>query len=140
MPLLNTTIELVELTCGTCGCIHAIPKLKHDTALEEGGYWHCPNGHERGYKEGRHEREKLRLERDRLKQKVAEQEDALRAASDKTRRMVAAARGEVTRLKKRAHAGVCPCCNRSFANMARHMRVQHPDFSPSTADFEKTIQ
>jgi 4-hydroxy-3-methylbut-2-en-1-yl diphosphate synthase IspG/GcpE len=31
-------------------------------------------------------------------------------------------------LAKRAKAGVCPCCNRTFSNMAEHMKKQHADF------------
>jgi hypothetical protein len=34
----------------------------------------------------------------------------------------------VTKLKKRTSAGTCPCCTRTFANMAEHMKKQHPDF------------
>lgn len=26
-------------------------------------------------------------------------------------------------------AGVCPCCNRTFKNLARHMAGQHPGFT-----------
>lgn len=39
-----------------------------------------------------------------------------------------AQKGQNTRLKNRIAAGVCPCCNRSFQNVARHMAGQHPDF------------
>jgi hypothetical protein len=24
--------------------------------------------------------------------------------------------------------GVCPCCNRTFQNLARHMAGKHPDY------------
>lgn len=41
----------------------------------------------------------------------------------------AAARGQVTRLKRRAANGVCPCCTRTFADLKRHMANQHPDFT-----------
>ena len=34
-----------------------------------------------------------------------------------------------TRLKNRVGKGVCPCCNRSFANLKRHMASQHPEFA-----------
>jgi hypothetical protein len=34
----------------------------------------------------------------------------------------------MTRIKKRVAAGVCPCCNRSFKDLARHMAGQHPDY------------
>lgn len=31
--------------------------------------------------------------------------------------------------------GVCPCCNRSFTNVRRHMTSQHPDYTiPEPAD------
>jgi hypothetical protein len=35
---------------------------------------------------------------------------------------------EIKRIKKRAAAGTCPCCQRSFSNMATHMKRQHPDY------------
>tara|TARA_Y100000310_G_scaffold338946_1_gene430083 strand:- start:1163 stop:1354 length:192 start_codon:yes stop_codon:yes gene_type:complete len=37
-------------------------------------------------------------------------------------------KGQVTKLKNRAKAGVCPCCNRTFQNLSRHMETKHPDF------------
>lgn len=33
-----------------------------------------------------------------------------------------------TRIKNRISKGVCPCCNRTFANLAQHMANQHPGF------------
>ena len=39
-----------------------------------------------------------------------------------------AAKGQISKLKKRASAGVCPCCNRSFQNLRRHMGNKHPEF------------
>ena len=39
-----------------------------------------------------------------------------------------ATKGVVTRLKKRAIAGVCPCCNRTFQQLAAHMAHKHPDY------------
>lgn len=37
-------------------------------------------------------------------------------------------KGVVTKLKKRAANGVCPCCNRTFVDLARHMAGKHPTF------------
>jgi hypothetical protein len=42
-------------------------------------------------------------------------------------------RGALTKQRKRAANGVCACCHRSFANVARHMKTQHPDFNPDAA-------
>ena len=33
-----------------------------------------------------------------------------------------------TRLKNRVASGVCPCCNRTFKQLAAHMSRQHPEF------------
>lgn len=41
-------------------------------------------------------------------------------------RLAEAAR-EAERLRRRTAAGVCPCCNRSFVQLARHMKTKHPD-------------
>lgn len=125
MPHLTTTVALVELQCRSCGTFHAIPKVMHDSCVEEGGYWTCPNGHTRGFKEGRHAREAVRLERDRLKQQLAERDDALRAAEQR----VAKEQSKVRKLKTRAAAGVCPCCNRQFQNLHMHMMTKHKDFA-----------
>lgn len=38
-------------------------------------------------------------------------------------------KGEVTKLKKRIANGVCPCCKRSFCNLAAHMKTQHPEYT-----------
>ena len=42
----------------------------------------------------------------------------------------AAIKGHLTRTKKRIAAGVCPCCKRTFQDLARHMNGQHPDYAP----------
>lgn len=43
----------------------------------------------------------------------------------------AATRGHLTRTKKRGGHGVCPCCNRTFQQLARHMKSKHPDYAES---------
>ena len=30
--------------------------------------------------------------------------------------------------KESAKAGVCPCCNRSFSNLRRHIQAKHKEF------------
>lgn len=116
--------ELTNIICGTCGVLHAIPKVMYDTCLEEGGFWHCPNGHLRGFRQGRHEKEAVVRERDRLKQANARLVEEAAAAERAKQR----ATSELKRHKKRAAAGTCPCCKRTFSNMARHLKTEHPDF------------
>lgn len=124
MPVVMTTIDLVELQCGSCGVYHAIPKAMHDNAVEEGGFWTCPNGHQRGYREGRKAREAIVRERDRLKQLVAQKDDEISQANAR----VAKVEKKIKATQRRIHAGVCPCCNRMFPNLAAHMKSKHKDY------------
>lgn len=92
--------------------------------------FHCPNGHAQHYTAEKSEREQLRRERDRLKYDAARLEDEAREAreeADAARRSAAAMKGVATRMKNRVKHGVCPCCNRTFADLARHMATKHPD-------------
>jgi len=111
----------------------------YEDRQELGGYWHCPNGHQRGFSEGRHERESIRRERDRLKQQLAQKDDEIAGAKrrlEAEQNRSAAYKGEATKVKNRAKAGVCPCCNRQFQNMARHMATKHADFDPKVISLD----
>jgi len=117
--------------CRTCGCVSTVPEIMNGQARAEGGYRHCPSGHAWGWSKETSEREQLRRERDRLKQDAArleqERADAWATATALHAR-AAKAEADTKRLKKRASAGSCPCCRRTFSNMATHMKRQHPDF------------
>lgn len=98
--------------------------------------FYCPNGHDQ-YFPDETEEEKLRKQLAREKHN-AEQEQArlreaankARAAADRSERRRAAMKGQVTRIKNRVGKGVCPCCNRTFTNLQRHMTGQHPEWAP----------
>lgn len=120
---ISYTEELVVEVCW-CGMHHAIPKHLSTTARRNGHAVFCPLGHEWVVNES---------DLDRAKQRVT----VLTAELDQERARANAAiarenqlREEATRAKKRAAAGVCACCKRSFQNVNRHMRTQHPDFQP----------
>jgi hypothetical protein len=57
-----------------------------------------------------------------------EQKDREREAKEQAERRLSATRGVVTRIRNRVANGVCPCCNRTFADLHRHMASQHPEF------------
>lgn len=38
-------------------------------------------------------------------------------------------RGKLKAQTTRVKNGVCPCCNRSFQNLKRHMNTKHPNWS-----------
>jgi hypothetical protein len=120
-------ITLVEVHCGRCDLTFAVPDYWQRDRRATGESWWCPNGHERVYREPENARLKRELEAARARATHAE--DQRQAAE----RSAAAHRGQATRLRKRVANGVCPCCNRSFQNLHRHMSTQHPDYTESEA-------
>lgn len=111
-------------TCITCGVIYTGPQALLKNQREKGGYHTCCNGHSQGWSKEQSENEKTRRERDRLKQQLAQRDDEIRAKE----RQIEAERKKATKAKKRNAAGVCPCCNRTVGQMARHMKTKHPTF------------
>jgi hypothetical protein len=113
--------EFVSMTfvmeeCCACGVKFGMLEAYQKKKRETKDTFHCPNGHPQHYT-GETEADKLRRERDRLQQQIACVEDEKIAAQRK-----------VKRLEKRAAAGTCPCCQRTFGNMGRHMKTKHPEF------------
>jgi hypothetical protein len=137
---------LIKVTCYRCKTVFGLPESHYRAAkASEKVSFYCSYGHGQIFSEGPSEADLLRRERDRLAQKVAQVEDEkriawntanereeMRAAAE---RRASAARGQVTRLKNRAAAGLCPCCNRSFVNLQRHMSTQHKGFAADGATF-----
>ncbi len=119
--------------CCQCKTRIKLPKALHDAARHSPEIWfYCAYGHRQHYTKtpAQTEADTLRRERDRLQQRLAQRDDEILYQRDrckKTERRLSATRGQVTRLKNRAKAGVCPCCNRHFANLERHMAAKHPD-------------
>lgn len=118
-----------ELNCNRCGCRFGMPDGFLNNRRSDKADFYCPNGHSMSYTESISE--KLRRERDLLKQQTARLEDEKRQAEEAA--SLASIRAEkaeaaTKRLKKRSSAGTCPCCARTFSNMAEHMKHQHPAF------------
>lgn len=123
--------NLTVLECGNCGCLHAIPTNWEESAKSAGHHtydWYCPRGCKIGYG-GPSEAEKQRKRADEAERRVQAERDL---RQDTERRLIAQ-RGETTKAKKRAAAAVCPCCNRSFVQLRRHMANKHPDYDPEKA-------
>jgi hypothetical protein len=99
--------------------------------------FYCGYGHPQVFARGETDLDKMRRERDRIAQRVAEWEDEARQQRERAEaaeRRSAAARGQVTKIKNRVGHGVCPCCNRTFENLHRHMTTKHPTFTAEAAE------
>lgn len=115
--------EFVRMCCGQCGIEFDVPQHFYRECRERGEKktWYCPNGHPRVYGESDSDRLQRRL--DRAIQEQARLDQELREAEERAEK----AERREARLKKRIHAGVCPCCSRTFTNLARHMKTKHPE-------------
>lgn len=122
---------LTVINCGECGGIYAINERYRQGQEQVGGSWHCPYC-ECGWGYA-HNSENERLKRD-LQLKEAEltrqlqRLDQTKAALRETESRRRAEKGAKTKLKKRAASGICPCCNRYFVEVHKHMLSQHPEF------------
>jgi hypothetical protein len=127
MSTLTYTGQLVVTSCW-CGIHLAIPSGLYEEArrVEHGIY--CPLGHTFVFGNT------TEKENARLRSALADAQTRVAHARDEAefqRRRVIAYRGVLGKTKKRIAAGVCPCCTRTFQNLARHMAAQHPDYSAS---------
>jgi len=121
-------VDSVTITCcnEACGISFAVPTWWDKGKRETHTRFYCPNGHGQSY-QAESDVEKITRERDRARQQIARAEEEAAAANRKAERAIR----EKKRLEKRAAAGTCPCCQRSFSNMTQHMKKQHPEFVDS---------
>ena len=131
MTWTTTGTVMVTLFCwhDQCGVEFAITERLHALVLERGGTLHCPHGHRLGLGESLLDREKKLRERAESNAKWwTERATHAREEQDRIARRLSAQQGATTRLKRRIANGVCPCCNRHFANVERHVSQMHPEF------------
>jgi len=123
------TEEMVSERCAKCDMRWMMPAHFVKRRREDKQSFYCPQGHILSYSES--DADRLRRDLDRERQNKAYLEDQIkceRERAEASERSRAALAGQITRLKKRASAGVCPCCSRTFENLARHMKTKHSDF------------
>lgn len=137
MSTLAYSTTLTVLACGECGIPFAIPQDMHKSVRNDGRSFWCPNGHKISYAETENRRLARQLADAKWQRDWAE--SARKAAEDQARAAEYARRAQKaqnTRLRKRIAAGVCPCCNRTFQNLGRHMDSRHPGFGDSDDNTE----
>lgn len=120
MTVFVDNIRFVTVLCGECGVPFAMTESFQKQKLQDRTTFYCPSGHPRVYT-GKTEAQKLQeqLDRERQVREAAEQR-ALRMQGE--RDQVAKAH---KRMRTRVMNGVCPCCNRTFQNLLRHMQTEH---------------
>jgi DNA-binding XRE family transcriptional regulator len=83
--------------------------------------FYCPQGHPQSFRVGADEETRLRRELDRQRE--------LREAEAARLQRVVLERDQIakahSKMRVRVMNGVCPCCNRTFQNLLRHMQTEH---------------
>jgi hypothetical protein len=110
---ISLMFDFAVTECCVCGIAFAVPARFKQVLQETHRTFYCPNGHGQSYL-GQTEVERLR---DKLKTQNSELEVRTRALLN--------AQVAEAKLRKRIAGGVCPCCNRTFQNLARHMSAKH---------------
>lgn len=112
-----TNLTYVTEQCFDCGVFFAMESRFHSERKTHGYKFYCPNGHSQIYKKS---------EVQALKEQLEQKERELRASKCETlgERQL---REKSERKLERVSRGVCPCCQRHFVNLARHMATKHPE-------------
>jgi hypothetical protein len=116
------TITMETVVCCNCGVPFGMPSDLRSQLMNDPDKWFfCPNGHRQHYSKSNEKIQREDAER-KLKAKEAEllQEQMKRI-------QIEGELGKATRKLKRVQKGVCPCCNRTFQDLARHMETKHPE-------------
>ena len=116
---LTGSTDMVTETCYKCGVLFAMTSDFERNKLRDRSDFFCLNGHAQRYI-GETDAQKL--------EKANAREVALRDQLAASARDAEALRVALLRDRQRFANGVCPCCNRSFENVRRHMQSQHPDY------------
>jgi len=135
MTQLAIADALITLHCAECSMLFGASDDFIRRRREDGQQFYCPQGHSNVYhdtelKRLQRENERLQIELTREKQRrqLECQTHASEIRGERIKRGKAEAR--LKRTETRVHAGVCPHCNRTFKQLAAHMRTKHPDLTP----------
>lgn len=118
--VLSLAVSLTSEDCGNCGGVFAVNTTYRQRCYDTGkGTFACPYCKTDWGWTGRGRLQvvegELRAERERLQRALA-RENEERLAREKAERKL-----------KRVSNGVCPCCTRSFQNLAAHIKNKHPE-------------
>lgn len=126
------TDTFVIQTCCNCHMQFAMTEAFAKCRRTDKKDFYCPAGHPQRYI-GESDRDKA--------QRLAGQLDIERSRHAGTTKQLdyqsRARKAVSTRLKKvtvRVGNGVCPCCNRSFSQLANHMASEHPHYAKENAE------
>jgi hypothetical protein len=100
-----------------------MPEWFIDARRKDKRAYYCPNGHCLSYAEGEADKLRKQLEAERARIEM------FRRENQEKERTITSLKGQITKTRNRISKGICPCCNRSFVQLGRHMKTKHPDYT-----------
>lgn len=125
-------VKLAVISCGSCGGTYAINEHFRQQCWEQGSSWTCPYCKCGWGYSNDNENARLKKKVEELQANQARTLSRLNEEVSRSNHLTIQLKGTKTRLtnvKKRVANGVCPCCNRTFVNLQRHMHTKHPDYT-----------
>lgn len=129
MPTLTfqSTLNIEVEDCIHCGVRFGIPADLRASRKRDKKSFYCPNGHPMVYT-GQSDADRIQqlngqLDQERTRRQQAE--ERIEHESRQRRRV----QTRLNNVQKRIKSGVCPCCNRTFKQLAAHMANKHPEFA-----------
>lgn len=105
-----------------CGVQFAVPEAIINASRNYGASFFCPRGHKLSIGDSENDKLKKQIENEKQRREWAEKN------AETARKAEAIARGKLKAQSERVKNGVCPCCNRTFQNLMRHMSTKHPEW------------
>lgn len=127
----NVTVTLVSVDCYKCHAIFGMTAEADSAYRKNHVLFCCPYCGERQHYVIESEEERLRKKVNTLEQNYKWADNARRSAEQDAaneRRSKAAYKGQLTKVRRKVANGSCPCCNRHFENLRRHMLTKHPEY------------
>lgn len=125
MSVYCDAIEFMTVTCCVCRMPFGMSRSFYDAKKKDHDTFFCPSGHKQHFTG--------KSEEDELREQLERREQMLDAANQRAGRLERQ-RDDVIRAHKRMRDrvknGVCPCCNRTFQNLLRHMQTEHSNQPP----------
>lgn len=119
-----------QIVCYKCSISFFVPNNYYRDRQNDSARFFCPAGHGQIFTDGNIARLEKQLAQQRKRTEWAESaRDQARSDAKYEGKRASAFKGHLARTRKRVAHGVCPCCNRTFKQLARHMSSQHPDYA-----------
>lgn len=139
MPEVTMAVVLIVEDCIHCGMQFAVSKNWQDKKRNDHSTFYCPNGHSMAYNVEGPVAKAERLAKKAELDAQARINDARHAQLVAEKERDSAIRAK-RKMERRISKGVCPCCNRTFEDLHRHMSTKHKDYALPPGKNAKQIE